>query len=65
MPDMSKLEESLDKSVDNFRDSVQAYCSTIHKGYVDKYDLEEIAKYAFYAFDDFKEAIIRHLKNSG
>ena len=59
MLDIRNLEASLCQAVDEFRQNAQSYFEA--KG---NDDLDELAKYTFYALNDFKTAILEYLSNS-
>lgn len=60
---IARLEEALTKAVADFQENVKAYCEA-KKGEITEYDLEELGKHTFYALNDFKSAIIEHLKKT-
>lgn len=60
MSNITKLEDSLCQAVDEFRLNARSYFDA--KG---NNDLDELAKYTFYALNDFKTAILEYLKNLG
>lgn len=60
MLDIKILEASLCQAVDEFRQNAQSYFDT--KG---NSDLDELAKYTFYALNDFKTAILEYLESLG
>ena len=63
MPNISELEKSLNKSLQEFKENVDFNYETFNGQYCTKDDMLELAKQTFYVLDEFK-AQMMHFLNS-
>lgn len=68
MKNLTKLEEDLDKCLYNFSRTIEFNYETFqqngHGPYCNKDDMRELAKQTFYMMDEFKDCIIKYLKEN-
>lgn len=59
---IEELEEKLEESIDNF--SIESHYHVARKSgeELNEYDYDEICRQTFYVFHDFKENIIKYLR---
>lgn len=62
MSNINKLESSLDKSIEDFKDQMKTHINDIDTMYLTKEDLDEFTRQTYYALNDFKTSIISYLK---
>ncbi|MGS7463797.1 hypothetical protein [Bacillus paranthracis] len=64
----AQLKEQLDEALENFRVATQFQLETfeqVHENeYLTKDDMEEMNRYTFYCLNDFKNSIIKYLKDN-
>lgn len=63
-----RLEKELNKALDDFRENTLFNLETfeqVHENeYLTKEDMEEMNRYTFYCLNDFKNSIIKYLKDN-
>lgn len=66
MKNLGKLENNLDKCLYNFSKEIEFNYETFeqnrHGSYCNKDDMRELAKQTFYMLDEFKDCIIKYLR---
>lgn len=64
----AQLKEQLDEALENFRVATQFQLETFEQTHENEYltkdDMEEMNRYTFYCLNDFKNNIIKYLKDN-